>query len=172
MLVLDSLINMFKSYPLDQNPSNLPYGMTLDADGHLWIAQHTYDKVAVVDPSTGQYVQIDIPSKNSFTQWLVATDKGVVIAEQRAHALGLITSSVNSAESANSAGNLVAPIIPVSPLKLCGICRSIDCSIRCCILVFLHQNSNRSYKQHTGCEKIRLLPYWFAFACRTTKYFI
>ncbi|NHI03104.1 hypothetical protein DYY67_0225 [Candidatus Nitrosotalea sp. TS] len=73
LLVLDSLISMFKSYPLDQNPSNLPYGMTLDADGHLWIAQHTYDKVAVVDPSTGQYVQIDIPSKNSFTQWLVAT---------------------------------------------------------------------------------------------------
>ena len=120
LLVLDSLIDMFKSYPLDQNPSNLPYGMTLDTDGHLWIAQHTYDKVAVVDPSTGQYVQIDIPSKNSFTQWLVATDKGVVTAEQRAHTLGLITSSVNSAGSTNNADNLVAPSIPVSPLNYTG----------------------------------------------------
>ncbi|NHI03103.1 hypothetical protein DYY67_0224 [Candidatus Nitrosotalea sp. TS] len=43
-----------------------------------------------------------------------------MVAEQRAHALGLITSSVNSAGSANSAGNLVAPIIPVSPLNYAG----------------------------------------------------
>ncbi len=120
LLVLDSLINLFKSYPLDPNPSNLPFGMTLDDNGYLWVAQHTYDKVAVVDPSTGQYTQIDIPSKNSFTQWLVATDKGVVIAEQRAHALGLVTSSLNTGGSVNNAGNIAAPSIPVSPLCYTG----------------------------------------------------
>jgi copper transport protein len=120
LLVLDSLINMFKSYPLDPNTSNLPFGMTLDDNGYLWIAQHTYDKIAVVDPSTGQYTQIDIPSKNSFTQWLVATDKGIVIAEQRAHALGLVTSRLNTIGSVQNAGNLAAPNIPVSYLNYTG----------------------------------------------------
>ncbi len=94
--------------------------MTIDSNGYLWIAQHTYDKVAVVDPSTGQYTQIDIPSKNSFTQWLVTTDKGIVIAEQRAHVLGLITSSLNSAGSVNNVGNLITPSIPFLPLNYTG----------------------------------------------------
>lgn len=105
LLVFNSLINLFKQYPLDPDPSNLPFGMSIDNNGHLWIAQHTYDKIAVMDPSSGQYVQIDIPSKNSFTQWLVLTDKGVVAAEQRAHSLGLITESVSNEASSNISTN-------------------------------------------------------------------
>ncbi|MDE2588726.1 MAG: hypothetical protein KGL95_03575, partial [Patescibacteria group bacterium] len=99
--------NLFKQYPLDQDPSNLPFGMTIDNNGHLWVAQHTYDKVAVLDPNNGQYVQIDIPSKNSFTQWLVFADKGVVAAEQRTHSLGLITESVSNAATSNISNNVV-----------------------------------------------------------------
>jgi copper transport protein len=107
LLVFDTLINLFKQYPLDQNQANLPFGMTIDNNGYLWIAQHTYDKAAVLDPNNGQYVQIDIPSKNSFTQWLVFTDKGVAIAEQRSHSLGLITESVSNAVTSNVSNSVV-----------------------------------------------------------------
>ena len=105
LLVFDSLINLFKQYPLDQDPSNLPFGMSIDNNGYLWIAQHTYDKISVMDTSNGKYVQIDIPSKNSFTQWLAFTDKGVVAAEQRVHSLGLITESVSNTATSNVSNN-------------------------------------------------------------------
>ncbi|MDE1866761.1 MAG: hypothetical protein KGI08_03500, partial [Thaumarchaeota archaeon] len=108
LLVFYSLIHLFKQYTLDQNPSNLPFGMTIDNNDYLWIAQHTYDKITTLDPNNGQYVQIDIPSKNSFTQWLVFTDKGVVIAEQRSHSLGLITENVTAGGSTVLANSIIS----------------------------------------------------------------
>jgi copper transport protein len=94
--VFNPLLKTFKKITLDSH--GLPLGMVFDNYHNLWIAQHTLDKIAVVDPRTGQFHEFNIPSSNSFVQWITTDSQGdIIMAEQRANALGIISTSVNPA---------------------------------------------------------------------------
>ena len=82
---------VFKEYPLT-DINGLAFGMALDAYNNLWIAQHVSDTLAVLDPDTGETMNIEIPTPNSFVQYLVTdSKKDVWFAEQRGNALGKVT---------------------------------------------------------------------------------
>jgi len=92
--VFNPLLKTFKKYTLDSN--GLPLGMVFDNYHNLWVAQHTLDKIAVMDTRTGQFREFGVPSSNSFVQWITADSQGnIIMAEQRANALGVITTTVN-----------------------------------------------------------------------------
>ncbi|HMK32951.1 MAG TPA: hypothetical protein VK431_04935, partial [Nitrosopumilaceae archaeon] len=92
--VFNPLLKTFKKYTLDSN--GLPLGMVFDNYHNLWVAQHTLDKIAVMDTRTGQFREFNVPSSNSFVQWITADSQGnIIMAEQRANALGVITTTVN-----------------------------------------------------------------------------
>jgi copper transport protein len=89
----DPLTKTFQRYNTDQN--GLPFGMAFDANHDLWLAQHTLDKIEVIDPRTGQTNEFSIPTSSSFTQWVTADSQGdIILAEQRANALGILTTSI------------------------------------------------------------------------------
>lgn len=91
--VFDPLIKTFQRF--DTDPKGLPFGMAFDANHDLWLAQHTLDKIAVVDPRTGDTNEFNIPSSSSFTQWVTSTPNGdIILAEQRANALGILSSGL------------------------------------------------------------------------------
>lgn len=110
--IFDPLLKTFTRYQLDSQ--GLPFGMSFDENHNLWVAQHTLDKIIVVDPRTGETKEFDIPTSSSFTQWVTTDSKGnIIIAEQRASALGIIatTTTVSPQESSQ---------IPVSPIPQLG----------------------------------------------------
>jgi copper transport protein len=89
----DPLLKTFKKYNTD--PQGLPFGMVFDQNHDLWLAQHTLNKITVIDPRTSKNVEFNIPSPSSFTQWITVDSQGdLIIAEQRANALGIITTSL------------------------------------------------------------------------------
>jgi len=112
--VFSPLLKTFKKYTLDSH--GLPLGMVFDNYHNLWVAQHTLDKIVVMDTRTGQFREFNIPSTNSFVQWITADSQGnIIMAEQQAHKLGIITTSVNSAltqenPQVNQTNNLPAGI--------------------------------------------------------------
>ena len=89
----DPLVKTFQEY--DTDTQGLPFGMTFDSNHDLWVAQHTLDKISAIDPRTGNTNEFDIPTKSSFTQWVTTDAQGeIILAEQRANALGILTSSI------------------------------------------------------------------------------
>ncbi|MDE1867374.1 MAG: hypothetical protein KGI08_06665, partial [Thaumarchaeota archaeon] len=77
------------------DPHALPFGMVFDANHDLWVAQHTLDKITVIDPRTGQTNESSIPTSSSFTQWVTLDSQGdIILAEQRTGALGILTTSL------------------------------------------------------------------------------
>src|SRR5215211_1675718 len=87
----NSFTSVFKEYHLT-DINGLAFGMTLDAYDNLWIAQHVSDTLAILDPDTGESINIDIPTSNSFVQYLVTdSKKDVWFAEQRGNALAKVT---------------------------------------------------------------------------------
>ncbi len=115
--IFDPLLNTFTRYHLD--PNGLPFGMTFDQNRDLWVAQHTLDKIAVVDTRTGQTNEYDIPA-TTFTQYIATDSQGdVILAEEQAHAVGLLTTSMNPyATPANARENVSSQILSIvnSPL--------------------------------------------------------
>ena len=90
--VFDPFLKTFKKIRLDSNPDNLPYGMAFDKYHNLWVALHTIDRIAIIDPRTGETIEKNIPSSNTWVQWLTTDSQGnIIIAEERANALGTIT---------------------------------------------------------------------------------
>jgi copper transport protein len=87
----NTLLGIFHSYPsLDE--AGLPFGMAMDNYGNLWVAEHTIDKVAVIDPRTGASKEANIPITGSFIQWITSDDNGRIwFAAQRGNGLGSIT---------------------------------------------------------------------------------
>jgi len=84
----------FKRLPLYPDHDALPFGMTFDMHGNLWVAEHTINKIAVLDPRTGQSTEVEIPSTNPLTQWLTSDSKGNVwLAEPGGSALGVINNT-------------------------------------------------------------------------------
>jgi copper transport protein len=92
--------NDFQSFEEDV----LPFGMTLDGETNLWVAEHVTNRIAVVDPSTGKIKEVTLPSASPFVQYLTTDNEGRIwFAAQRGNALGYITSSVNPMQSPSSA---------------------------------------------------------------------
>jgi copper transport protein len=85
------LFHTFREYP-QLNEGGLPFGMAQDAFGNLWYAQHEIDRIAVIDPRTGEGTEVKIPTSGSFVQWLASDEKGRIwFAEQRGAAIGVVT---------------------------------------------------------------------------------
>ncbi len=94
----DPLLKTFTRYNLDQK--GLPFGMVFDNNNEIWVAQHTLNKIAVIDPRTGDTNEFPIPSDSSFTQYLTADADGhPILAEQRAHAIAIVTTTANPAST-------------------------------------------------------------------------
>jgi copper transport protein len=94
--VFNRITKAFQDYPL-LDPKGLPFGMALDKYGNLWVAEHTINKIAVIDPQTGKSKEVNIPNQTPFVQWITSdSDGNIWIAEQRGHALGMITSKVSA----------------------------------------------------------------------------
>ncbi|MGB6463983.1 MAG: copper resistance protein CopC [Nitrosotalea sp.] len=108
----DPLTKTFQKYNTDQN--GLPFGMTFDANHDLWLAQHTLDKIAVIDPRTGQTNEFSIPTSSSFTQWVAADSQGdIILAEERAGALGILTTSLKPGFVENTAPTNIILGVPL-----------------------------------------------------------
>ncbi|MFZ1076333.1 MAG: DUF4149 domain-containing protein [Nitrosotalea sp.] len=121
--VFDPLTKSFERYQTDPDPQDLPFGMAFDANHDLWLAQHTFDKIAVIDPRTGKTNEFPIPTKSSFTQWVTADSKGdIILAEQRANALGLLTTSTTPGfiENAEQTGSVLGIPLPFSYADVVG----------------------------------------------------
>jgi copper transport protein len=89
--VFNSILRTFSKNP-PLNPSGLPFGMALDNYRNLWVAEHVINKIAVIDPSTGQHSEVNIPQQSPFVQWITSDSQGNIwMAEQRAASLGRIT---------------------------------------------------------------------------------
>ena len=91
IFLFNTLTSDFKEYKLT-DINGLAFGMALDTYNNLWIAQHVSDTLAILDPETGETINIDIPTSSSFVQYLVTdSKKDVWFAEQRGNALGKVT---------------------------------------------------------------------------------
>jgi copper transport protein len=107
--VFNPILRTFSKYP-PLNPSGLPFGMALDNYRNLWVAEHVINKIAVIDPSTGEHSEVNIPQQSPFVQWITSDSQGNIwMAEQRAASLGQITiiakpslSSLVGSQSGNS----------------------------------------------------------------------
>jgi sugar lactone lactonase YvrE len=91
IILFNTLTSDFKEFPLT-DPNGLAFGMAFDIYGNLWIAQHVSDLLAVLDPQTGEVVNVNIPTASSFVQYLVTDSiKDIWFAEQRGNALGKVS---------------------------------------------------------------------------------
>jgi copper transport protein len=91
--VFNPILKTFNQYqPL--NPHGLPFGMALDNNRNLWVAEHIINKITVIDPRTGENKEINIPEQSPFVQWVVSDSQGNVwLAEERGNSLAVITST-------------------------------------------------------------------------------
>ena len=103
------------------NPDSLPFGMAFDKYDNMWVAQHVIDSLVVYDQSSGQIIEIAIPTEGSFTQFVIADDNGDIwFVEQRRGKLGKVSisavpSQIGTVQEVKSQDimyvELVAPII-------------------------------------------------------------
>jgi copper transport protein len=96
--IFNPLLKTFKDFP-SLDPNGLPFGMAMDSSyRNLWVAEHTINKIAVIDPRTGTSKEVTIPHPAPIVQWITADLKGNIwLAEQRGNALAVITSSLKLA---------------------------------------------------------------------------
>jgi len=79
----NSLLGTFRQYPV-VNQAGLPFGMAMDSYGNLWFAEHFIDRIAVIDPRTGESKEAKVPIAGSLIQYLTSDDKGRIwFAAQR-----------------------------------------------------------------------------------------
>ena len=106
--VFDPLVKSFKKIQL--NHDSLPYGMAFDKYHNLWLAQHTRDKLAIINPRDGQVVEKDTPSTNSWVQWMTTDSQGnIIIAEERSNAIATISISAGPTDNTQI---IIKPEIP------------------------------------------------------------
>lgn len=90
----DPILKTFTRYALNKDPNNLPFDMTFDNNHNLWVAEHTLDKISVINPRTSEVSEFVIPSNESLTQHITTDSQGdVILVEQGSHSLGLLTTS-------------------------------------------------------------------------------
>jgi copper transport protein len=98
--VFNPILKKFEERYSTLDPNGLPFGMAMDKYGNLWVAEHTINKIAVIDPNTGQHKEVDIPTPSPFVQWITSDSKGNIwLAEQRGNALAVVTSIENPSQS-------------------------------------------------------------------------
>jgi copper transport protein len=98
--VFDPLLKSFKKIQLDSNPDNLPYGMAFDKYHNLWIAQHTIDKISIIDTRTGEFIEKSLPSSNTWVQWLTSDSQGnILMEEEKANATAIATISAGPTQN-------------------------------------------------------------------------
>jgi putative copper export protein/streptogramin lyase/methionine-rich copper-binding protein CopC len=103
--VFNPIFKTFSDFPPIAEDA-LPFGMALDKDRNLWVAEHVTDRITVIDPSSGKNKEVTIPSSSPFVQYLTTDNEGKVwFAAQRGNAIGYIASTVN-------------PMLSTSPLGL------------------------------------------------------
>lgn len=91
--VFNPILKTFNKFP-SLNRAGLPFGMTLDNNRNLWVAEHIINKIAVIDPRTGENRDVNIPQQSPFVQWITSDSQGNIwLAEQRAGSLAEITIS-------------------------------------------------------------------------------
>jgi copper transport protein len=118
--VFNPVFKTFSDFPPISEDA-LPFGMTLDKDRNLWVAEHLTNRLTVIDPSTSGMKEVTIPSSSPFVQYLTTDNEGRVwFAAQRGNAIGYITSSVNPLKSTSSQG-LSAPSASFGPQGQGGI---------------------------------------------------
>lgn len=100
--VFDPLLKTFRDFP-PLNTNGLPFGMAMDSNYHnLWVAEHTINKIAAIDPQTGASKELTIPNQTPIVQWITADDKGNIwLAEQRGNSLAVITATPKLTQSSN-----------------------------------------------------------------------
>jgi copper transport protein len=103
------LLKTFRDFPT-LDPNGLPFGMAIDNNYHnLWVAEHTINKIAVIDPRTGASKELTIPNQTPMVQWITADSKGNIwLAEQRGNSLAVITSSPKLGQASNPANPTAA----------------------------------------------------------------
>ncbi len=103
----DPILKTFTKYPLDQDQNNLPFGMAFDNNHNLWIAQHTLDKISVINPRTGETNEFPIPATGSLIQHIIMDSQGdIILIEQGTHALGILTTTAGIAPALNTSSSL------------------------------------------------------------------
>lgn len=108
--VFDPLIGTFEKINLDPDNNNLPYGMAFDKYHNLWVAQHTIDKISIIDPRTRNVIEKNIPSSGTWVQWLTTDSEGnIIMAEERANAIAIAT--ITAGQPQNNQQN-IPPSIP------------------------------------------------------------
>ncbi len=131
--IFNPILKTFSKLP-PLNPAGLPFGMALDNNRNLWVAEHVINKIAVIDPATGEHTEVNIPDSSPFVQWITSdSDGNIWMAEQRAATLGQITITVKPSLSvlssgqpgsnnaaANNANKVTLPSLPVSYAEVVG----------------------------------------------------
>ena len=98
--VFDPILKKFDKSYTDLDPNGLPFGMTMDKYDNLWVAEHTINKIAVIDPRTGDHREIELPAATPFVQWITSDSNGNIwLAEQRGNALASVTSNENLSQA-------------------------------------------------------------------------
>ncbi len=111
--VFDPLLKTFKKIQLDPNRNNLPYGMAFDKYHNIWVAQHAFDKVSIIDPRTGDVIEKNTPSASSSVQWLTSDSEGdIIMAEERANALVTVSISAGQPQNNQSSQENISSVIP------------------------------------------------------------
>jgi len=73
------------------NESGLPFGMAFDKYGNLWVAEHTINKIAVIDTQKSKIKEVTLETPAPFVQWLTSdSDGNIWFAEQRGNSVGMI----------------------------------------------------------------------------------
>lgn len=86
----DPLTRTFTDLPII-NESGLPFGMAFDKYGNLWVAEHTINKIAVLDTQKSKVREVTLETSAPFVQWLTSDSNGNVwFAEQRGNSIGMI----------------------------------------------------------------------------------
>jgi copper transport protein len=121
--VFNTLLGSFREYP-SVNEDGLPFGMAFDGYGNLWFAEHTIDRIGVIDPRTGEGSEAKIPIPGSTIQWITADDKGRIwFAAQRGSAIGSITITAKPSTGpldGDQAGQAGIPQLPFSFTNVAG----------------------------------------------------
>jgi len=100
--VFNRILKTFNQYP-PLNPNGLPFGMALDNNHNPWVVEHIINKIAVIDPRTGENREINIPP----VQWMTSDSQGNVwLAEERGNSLAVITSTAKPSLSNSIASQL------------------------------------------------------------------
>src|SRR5918996_1200406 len=103
--LFNPLFRTFTDFP-PMAEDSLPFGMALDNDLDLWVAEHVTNRLTVIDPMSGKNKEVTLPSATPFVQYLTTDNEGKIwFAAQRGNAIGYITPTVNLLQSPSPASS-------------------------------------------------------------------